>query len=118
MDALKHTGATEIASYLSETEVKGRDVAWKIRQAVEVIEASQYRFEQLKSKPKPARRALKRVILAVPRRSDLAAGELAIREGQAVGASHATSATCPATSARRNISPTRHANWASTTTSR
>ena len=86
MSALTNTGATEIASFLSETEVKGRDIAWKVRQAVEVIEASQYRFEQLKSKPKPSKRMLKRVILAVPRRSDLAAGEQAIREGQAVAA--------------------------------
>jgi leucyl aminopeptidase len=86
MDALKHIGATEIAFFLSEAEVKGRDVAWKIRQAVEIIEASQYRFEQLKSKPKPSKRALKRVILAVPRRSDLANGEQAIREGQALAA--------------------------------
>jgi len=86
MGALKQTGTSEIAFFLTETEVKGHDVGWKIRQAAEVIEASQYRFEQLKSKPKPSKRALKRVILAVPRRSDLAAGEQAIREGQAVAA--------------------------------
>ena len=81
---LKDTGATEITSYLTELEVKGRDIAWKVRQAVEVSEAALYRFDQLKSKANNNRRALRRVILAVPKRSDLPPGERAIREGQAV----------------------------------
>jgi leucyl aminopeptidase len=82
--ALKNTGTTEITSYLTELEVKGRDIAWKIRQAVEATEATLYRFDRLKTKPDNNRRALKRVVLAVPKRSDLAAGELAVRQGQAV----------------------------------
>ena len=84
VSVLKNTGATEITSYLTEIDVKGRDIAWKIRQAVEVTEATLYRFDQLKSKPDNQRRALRRVILAVPKRSDLGAGEQAIREGQAI----------------------------------
>lgn len=83
---LKETGATEVTSFLTELEIKGRDVAWKVRQAVEMIEAALYRFDQLKSKPSNQRRALKRVVLAVPRRSDLTVGEQAIREGQAIAA--------------------------------
>ncbi|MEX2353282.1 MAG: M17 family peptidase N-terminal domain-containing protein, partial [Gammaproteobacteria bacterium] len=33
---LEQTGATEAVSYLPELNVKGRDIHWKIRQAVEV----------------------------------------------------------------------------------
>ncbi len=81
---LKDTGSTEITSYLTEIDVKGRDIAWKVRQAVEVTQATLYRFDQLKSKPNNQRRALRRVVLAVPKRSDLGPGEQAIREGQAI----------------------------------
>jgi leucyl aminopeptidase len=83
---LKGTGASEVTSFLTEIEVKGRDIAWKVRQAVEVIEAGSYRFDQLKSKPNDHSRALKRVVLAVPRRSDLTAGEQAISEAKAIAA--------------------------------
>ena len=88
VSALKNTGATEATSYLTELEVKGRDIAWKLRQAVEVTEAALYRFDQLKSKKHDDsnRRALRRLILAVSKRSDLAAGENAVREGEAVAA--------------------------------
>jgi len=84
--ALKDTGATEATSYLTELEVKGRDIAWKVRQAVEMTEAALYRFDRLKSKPDNHRRALKRVVLAVPKRSDLGTGEQAIHEAQAIAA--------------------------------
>ena len=84
VSVLKDTGATEVTSYLTELEVKGRDISWKVRQAVEVTEAALYRFDQLKSKPNNSRRALRRVVLAVPKRSDLGSGEQAIREGQAI----------------------------------
>jgi leucyl aminopeptidase len=39
---------TEIATYLTELEVKERDLSWKIRQQVERIEYSQYRFNHFK----------------------------------------------------------------------
>ena len=81
---LKDIGATEATSYLTELDVKGRDISWKVRQAVEVTEAALYRFDRLKSKPDNSRRALRRVVLAVPKRSDLGPGEQAIREGRAI----------------------------------
>jgi len=84
VSVLKDTGATEATSYLTELDVKGRDISWKVRQAVEVTEAALYRFDRLKSKPDNSRRALRRVVLAVPKRSDLGPGEQAIREGRAI----------------------------------
>ncbi|UCH53387.1 MAG: leucyl aminopeptidase, partial [Pseudomonadota bacterium] len=84
--ALKQIGATDAVSYLTELDIKGRDLAWKVRQTVEVTEASLYRFDQLKSIPNNQKRALKRIVLAVAKRSDLATGEKALREGQAIAA--------------------------------
>ena len=84
ISVLKDTGATEVTSYLTELDVKGRDIAWKVRQAVEITEAALYRFDQMKSKPNNNRRALRRVVLAVPKRSDLGHGERAIHEGAAI----------------------------------
>lgn len=82
--ALKDTGVTEITSYLTELDVKGRDIFWKVRQAVEITESALYRFDRLKTKPNNNRRALRRIVLAVPKRSNLGPGEQALKEGQAI----------------------------------
>jgi leucyl aminopeptidase len=84
--ALKDIGAAEAISYLTELDIKGRDIAWKIRHAVELTEGAFYRFERMKSKPPENKSRLKRLILAVPKRSDLAPGERAIREASAIAA--------------------------------
>jgi leucyl aminopeptidase len=83
---LKGLGASEAMSYLTELDIKGRDMAWKIRQTVEVSEAALYRFDQMKSKPPENKIRFRRLTLSVPRRSDLAPGEQAIREAQAIAA--------------------------------
>ncbi len=80
---LNETGSTEMTTYLTELEVKGRNIAWKVRQAVMTIEAVIYRFDRLKSKSASPRRPLRKVVLAVPKRSDISAGEQAIKEGKA-----------------------------------
>ena len=84
ISALSNTGATDVTSYLVELDVKGHDIAWKIRHAVEVTEAALYRFDQLKSKPNNERRVPRKMTLAVPKRSDLAASEAAVRQGSAI----------------------------------
>ncbi len=84
ISVIKGTGSNEAISYLTELDIKGRDIAWKVRHAVEVSEATLYRFDRLKSKPAPDKTRLKRMILAVPKRSDLAPGERAIREATAI----------------------------------
>jgi leucyl aminopeptidase len=83
--ALRNTGAAEATSYLTDLEVKGRDIVWKLRQAVEVSEAVLYRFDQLKKKNDDEnRRTLKRMVLAVRSRADLPAGEQALKEALAI----------------------------------
>jgi len=81
---LNQTGALECTSFLPDVNVKSRDMAWNIRLAVETTNDTLYRFEQLKTKKSEARRPLRKVVFCVPKRSDLAKGEDAIRIGSAI----------------------------------
>jgi leucyl aminopeptidase len=85
--AIKNTGATEAMSFLTEIDVKGRDISWKLRHAVELTENAFYRFDELKSRKNDEdKRPLKRLTLAVPKRSDLIPGEQAVKEALAISA--------------------------------
>jgi len=81
---LDETGSMEGTYYLTDVSVKGRDMHWKVRRAVEVINDALYRFNDLKSKKDDTRRPLRKVIFCVPKRSDLAIGETAVNEGIAI----------------------------------
>jgi len=81
---LNETGSMEAVYYLTELPVKGRDIFWRVRQAVETTRHSLYRFDQLKSKKDSERRPLRKVILTVPNRRDLADSESSVRVGLAV----------------------------------
>ena len=81
---LDETGSMESTFYLTDINVKSRDMHWKIRQAVEVINDALYRFNELKSKKDDSRRPLRKVIINVPKRSDLNIGETAVNEGIAI----------------------------------
>jgi len=78
------TGASEAVCYLPELAVKGRDLHWKIRQAVEVTSQCLYRFDEFKSKKKQDRKSLRKLVLTVPSRKELPAGDAAINEGVAI----------------------------------
>jgi leucyl aminopeptidase len=84
--ALNDTGAAEAVVYLTDLAVKGRDLHGKIRQFVEAVEESRYRFDQLKSKKDAPRRPLRKIILSAPGRRELPGGEQAVREGVAIAA--------------------------------
>ncbi|PWB49108.1 MAG: leucyl aminopeptidase [Nitrosomonadales bacterium] len=81
---LNDTGATEAALYLTEVPVKKRELAWKVEQAVIVTMESVYRFDRLKSKQDEPRRPLRKMVLSVPRRNELAIGEIAMQQGLAI----------------------------------
>jgi len=83
---LQNLGAGEAVNYLTEIDVRGRDIAWKIRHAVECAEVVFYKFDRLKSHKSEKKRALKRIILTVGKRSELAAGETAVQQGLAISA--------------------------------
>ena len=83
---LNETGAMEAVVFLTELPLRRRSVEWKLRQAVLVANETLYRFDQLKSKSNEVRRPLRRLTLSVGRRSELAAGEVAVHQAQAVAA--------------------------------
>jgi leucyl aminopeptidase len=81
---LNETGGFDGTLYLTELSVKKRDVAWRVRQAVLVVEETLYRFDQMKSKKDDVRRPLRKLTFCVERRTELAAAEQALAEGQAI----------------------------------
>ena len=83
---LTGTGATEAVVYLTELEVKGRDIAWKLRHAVESVEMALYKFDRLKSHKSEKKRPLRKLILTVGKRSELTSGETAVQQGLAISA--------------------------------
>jgi leucyl aminopeptidase len=83
-NALKETGVAEAFSYLPDLTVKDRNTHWKVRQTIAATEETLYRFDELKSRKEPLR--LRKIILSIPSRRELACGEQAIREGKAIAA--------------------------------
>ncbi|WP_424409835.1 leucyl aminopeptidase [Pasteurella sp. PK-2025] len=64
LKTIKTTQAKEVISYLSDIQIKNRDLYWNIRFSVETIEASNYQFEQFKSQKSEQSLALKEVIFS------------------------------------------------------
>lgn len=81
---LNETGSIEASVFLTELPVKRRDTAWKVEQAVLMAMEGIYRFDRLKSKQEEVRRPLRRIVLNVPSRTELAIGEEAAKQGQAI----------------------------------
>jgi len=82
--AQSNIGAMEAYSYLTDTHVKGRDLSWKIRQTVLSMEKNRYHFDRLKSKKEDPPKSLRKLVMNVPSRRDLNAGEHAIKQGLAI----------------------------------
>jgi len=81
---LQASGATEIASYLTEVSVKRKDISWKIQHSIAAIDETLYQFNQLKSEKQEARRPLRKFIFSVNGRGQLMQGEQAVRQGMAI----------------------------------
>lgn len=82
--AISHTGATEASLFLTELDIKDRDIAWKIRHAVEAVEAALYRFDRLKSGKNEAPRPLRQCLLPVADQAHIARAETAVAQGKAI----------------------------------
>jgi len=80
---LNEIGVIEACSYLTELNIKGRDIAWKIRFAVEVTWDALYRFDKLKSNKNQSYKSLKKLLFSTQRKNLLVA-EQAVREGIAI----------------------------------
>ena len=83
---LNETGSMEAVCFLPELHVKGRDIYWKVRHAVEATQHNLYTFLQLKTKKGEPRRPLRKITFNVPTRKELSAGERAIEHGVAIAA--------------------------------
>jgi len=81
---LDATGAAEAVSFLTDLHVKGRELAWKVQQAVLATHDALYRFDQLKSKNDTPRRHLRKLTLVIGSRRELAAAEQALQVGTAM----------------------------------
>ncbi len=82
--ALENLGAMEAYSYLSDINIKGRDVEWKIRHTVLTMEHLRYNFEQLKSEKSETPKGIRKLVMNVPSRRELSIGENAILQGQSI----------------------------------
>ncbi len=83
--AAADTGAAEAVFYFVELPVVDHDIAWRARHAALVAAEALYRFEAMKSKKSPAR-ALKRITLALARKSGEAGAARGLAEGRATAA--------------------------------
>jgi leucyl aminopeptidase len=84
VSALKSTGTSEATVFLTELPVKRREVPWRIEQAVLSIKEGMYRFDRMKSKPPEQKRVLRKVVLHVESRTEIAAGEAAVQRAMAI----------------------------------
>ncbi|HID48802.1 MAG TPA: leucyl aminopeptidase, partial [Chromatiales bacterium] len=88
--ALRDSGARDATSYLAEPEIRDVGFAQRLRLEAETALHASYRFDQLKSRKKPAEPPLRKLILNVGEAGNLANARLAVRIGTAVGKGVAT----------------------------
>ena len=82
---LASSGARDAEFYPGDIRIKGRDLAWKVRQAAMLLANSEYRFEQMKSGKKEPRKGLRKLAFNVAR-GDAARTRKAVDEGSAISA--------------------------------
>jgi leucyl aminopeptidase len=85
VSALSASGARDAEFYPGDVVLKGRDLAWKIRQATLLMNNSEYQFDQLKSGKTSTSRGLRRLNHNLPR-TDASRAKQAISEAQAISA--------------------------------
>ena len=85
VSALSASGARDAEFYPGDVALKGRDLAWKIRQATLLMNNSEYQFDQLKSGKTSTSRGLRRLNHNLPR-TDASKAKQAISEAQAISA--------------------------------
>ena len=83
--ALASSGARDAEVYPGDISLKGRDLAWKVRQAALLLGNSEYRFERCKSGKKATRKDLRKVNVNVAK-ADAARAKKAIGEAVAISA--------------------------------
>ncbi len=83
--ALAACGARDAEFYPADISLKGRDLAWKVRQAALLLSNSEYHFDQLKSGKTGRRKSLRKLNLNVARK-DASKAKQALSEATAISA--------------------------------
>jgi leucyl aminopeptidase len=86
LKALSNSGAADVASFLAELPVKKHSIEWRVAHLAEVASDVFYRFDRMKSKPADTDKGVRRLVINVPQRNDLKAGESGLKQGLAIGA--------------------------------
>jgi len=81
--AMQDASLGEAALYISDLAIKGRDTAWMTMQAAIATLEGVYRFDSLKTKARPQRKGLKRVVLGFLQ--DFKGAAAALERGIAIG---------------------------------
>ena len=84
LNALQKTAVTDATLFLSDFPVKEKTNAWKVNQTVIAAISSGYRFDQLKSKPDNNQSSLRKLIMCIDNRTELAACEAALQQSIAI----------------------------------
>ena len=83
--ALENTGARDAEVSLADVRLKGRDLAWKVRQAAMLLGNSEYRYTATKGEKPPARKGLRKFNFNVDKK-DAAKARKALGEASAISA--------------------------------
>ncbi|HTH58673.1 MAG TPA: leucyl aminopeptidase [Paraburkholderia sp.] len=81
--AILATKIAQVTFTLAQLPVKERSADWAVRTAILALRGETYRFTQMKSKPEPALRALRRIVFSVDA-GDGKATKLAAKQGAAI----------------------------------
>lgn len=81
---LDKSGAAEAVSYLTDLNLKNRDVVWKCYTAALASETVLYTFTTHKSKPEAQRKPLRKITFNIPSRRELLDSEYAVLKARAV----------------------------------
>ena len=84
MKAIRATGTIDACICLTDLPVRKRDTSWKIEQAAIAVMDGAYRFDRMKSKPAEVKKTLRKVMLHVGKRNEIAEGEAAAARAAAI----------------------------------
>lgn len=84
INILKNTSSTEAVFFLNDLHIKNKNMYWKIRIALEVIDSIFYNFNLLKSKQKKESFFLHNVFFNIYKKSEIISSERAIQHGMII----------------------------------
>ena len=84
--AVLGTPAKQVVTALHEVGVKGQDASWTVRQIIEILETSAYKFSELKTDPPVTKSKVSRVNFLVSGKGDSEVLQKGLREGKAIAA--------------------------------